>query len=74
MGGGLARIMMGPTRWKKGLIHVDELGPLHVDRGCFSANIYLKLPEEQEPVLDLWPLDIRSRWDWYRVSRIVIGF
>jgi hypothetical protein len=74
MGGGLPRIMMGPTRWKRGLIHVDELGPLHVDKGCFSANIYLKLPEKQEPVLDLWPLDIRSRWDWYRVSRNMIGF
>eukprot|EP00980_Cylindrotheca_fusiformis_P016899 scaffold5114_cov67-Cylindrotheca_fusiformis.AAC.17 len=66
MGGGLPRVMMGPTRWKKGLIHVDELGPLHEDKGCFSANIYLKLPEEEQPVLDIWPLDIRSRWDWYR--------
>ncbi|CAJ1969714.1 unnamed protein product [Cylindrotheca closterium] len=72
MGGGLPRIMMGPTRWKKGLIHVDELGPLNVNRGTFSANIYLQLPNHQEdgeneaPVLDIWPLDIRSKWDWYR--------
>ncbi|KAL3930411.1 MAG: hypothetical protein SGBAC_011777 [Bacillariaceae sp.] len=72
MGGGLPRIMMGPTRWKRGLIHVDELGPLSVDKGCFSANIYLQLPnhqedgENEEPVLDIWPLDIRSKWDWYR--------
>ena len=74
MGGGLLRIMMGPTRWKKGLIHVDELGPLNVNKGCFSANIYLQLPNHQEdgensePVLDIWPLDIRSKWDWYRLS------
>ena len=76
MGGGLPRIMMGPTRWKKGLIHVDELGPLDTNRGCFSANIYLQLPNHgdqddstnTEPVLDIWPLDIRSKWDWYRVS------
>jgi len=77
MGGGLPRIMMGPTRWKKGLIHVDELGPLNVNQGCFSANIYLQLPNHQQedgeninedPVLDIWPLDIQSKWDWYRVS------
>jgi hypothetical protein len=70
MGGGLPRIMLGPTRWKKGLIHVDELGPLNEEKGCFSANIYLKLPNDQGPVLEIWPMNIRSKWDWYRVSRI----
>lgn len=70
MGGGLPRIMMGPTRWKKGLIHVDELGPLKLEEGCFSANIYLQLPSDDanDPVMEIWPLDVRSRWDWYRVS------
>ena len=101
MGGGLPRIMIGPTRWKKGLIHVDELGPLKDDKGCFSANIYLQLPktttttktsncssssnsssnaaaasadgyddDDDYPVLEIWPLNIRTRWDWYRVSTL----
>lgn len=70
-GGGLARIMMGPTRWKKGFIHVDELAPLSTCSGTFSANIYLQLPEisnrEPQPILEIWPLGIYSKWDWYRV-------
>lgn len=83
-GGGLPRIMMGPTRWKRGFIHVDEMGPLDSNRGLFSANIYLTVPgvEPQKPgekhrektaikdagCLYIWPLGVRSRWDWYRVS------
>lgn len=89
MGGGLPRLMVGPTRWKKGLVHVDELAPLTNAKGCFSANIYLQLPHSyssadskfnskvdsenktngesrEQPVMELWPLGIRSKWDWYR--------
>ncbi len=71
-GGGLPRIMIGPTRWRKGFIHVDELGILSPQQGLFSANIYLQFPEihkglERQPILEIWPVGIRSRWDWYRV-------
>lgn len=85
-GGGLTRIMQGPTRWKRGFIHVDEMGPLDNTRGLFSANIYLAVPEvfsagsidnssddegwkKDVGALHVWPLGVRSRWDWYRVSR-----
>ena len=82
MGGGLPRLMVGPTRWKKGLVHVDELAPLDDTKGCFSANIYLQLPygteendndgdenkRKEQPVMEVWPLGIRSKWDWYRVG------
>ena len=71
-GGGLPRVMVGPTRWKKGLVHVDEMGPLKTKEGLFSANIYLQLPNEAPTStaagLQIWPLGVRSRWDWYRVS------
>ena len=76
--GGLPRIMMGPTRWKRGFVHVDELAPLSTTSGLFSANIYLRLPHhdstaatetEPEPVLEIWPLDIRNRFDWYRNAK-----
>lgn len=71
-GGGLPRIMLGPTRWKKGFVHVDEMAPLSPESGFFSGNIYLQLPdttktEIPQPVLEIWPLGIHNKWDWYKV-------
>ena len=77
--GGLPRVMMGPTRWKRGFIHVDEMGPLSPTDGLFSANVYLQLPSSNnealssQPALQIWPLGIRSRWDWYRVCVLLIS-
>jgi hypothetical protein len=87
--GGLPRIMEGPTRWRKGHIHVDEMGPLQARQGLFSANIYLQLPDTDpetadsavddgvdasaQDLLHVWPVGIRSRWDWYRNALLLSG-
>lgn len=70
-GGGLPRIMFGPTRWKRGFVHVDELAPLSPTNGFFSANIYLQLPDIEnvdtaQQILEIWPLSVRKRLDWYK--------
>mmetsp|Transcript_17444 Transcript_17444/g.25195 ORF Transcript_17444/g.25195 Transcript_17444/m.25195 type:complete len:305 (+) Transcript_17444:47-961(+) len=71
LSGGLTRVMKGPTRWKKGFIHCDELGPLNRNKGMFSANVYLQMPKPQ--AMEIWPMDIRSRWDWYRNAVLLAG-
>ena len=65
--------MMGPTRWKKGFVHVDEMGPLNDHQGLFSANIYLQMPSDDKRALEIWPLGIRNRWDWYRNALLLSG-
>mmetsp|Transcript_22535 Transcript_22535/g.28433 ORF Transcript_22535/g.28433 Transcript_22535/m.28433 type:complete len:327 (+) Transcript_22535:44-1024(+) len=80
MGGGLPRIMLGPTRWKKGFVHADQFSPLSTEKGLFSANIYLQLPSREldvhgadEGELHVWPLDIRTDWEWYSNQEILKG-
>lgn len=81
-GGGLTRIMHGPTRWKDGYIHVDDMEVLNTNRGLFSANIYLQLPNEQQSdvvnnqqqeILNIWPMNIYNKWDWYRNAITLSG-
>ncbi|CAN0373217.1 unnamed protein product [Ectocarpus sp. 13 AM-2016] len=62
---GVARVMRGPTRYVEGFMHVDELAPMIESRGTFSANVYLKVPPTGGE-LAVWPLAVRSRWDFYR--------
>lgn len=55
----------------RNLFQVDEMGPLNANQGLFSANIYLQLPSDvqtkKQKALEIWPVGIRNRWDWYRV-------
>lgn len=70
--GGLPRIMQGPTRWKHGYIHVDDMNILNPNHGLFSGNIYLQVPDGGAD-LSIWPTAIRSRWDWYRNATLLSG-
>ena len=59
------------------------MGPLDEQKGLFSANIYLQLPDdgytdddisqEGQTVIQIWPVGIRSRWDWYRNALLLSG-
>jgi hypothetical protein len=58
------------------------MAPLNPNKGLFSANIYLKLPETdsgeimndgEQDILQIWPVSIRSRWDWYRNALLLSG-
>eukprot|EP00934_Nitzschia_sp_Nitz4_P002420 Nitzschia sp. Nitz4//scaffold3_size479765//334342//335387//NITZ4_000139-RA/size479765-processed-gene-1.314-mRNA-1//-1//CDS//3329550875//2415//frame0 len=73
-GGGLPRVMLGPTRWKRGFVHVDEMAPLSSANGFFSANVYLQLPDTTnsntpQDILEIWPLGIRNRMDWFKNAK-----
>ena len=63
------------------------MAPLSVDRGLLSANIYLQLPprsssggndgdgdaDDFSGDFHIWPLGVRSRWDWYTNALTLSG-
>mmetsp|Transcript_36198 Transcript_36198/g.115937 ORF Transcript_36198/g.115937 Transcript_36198/m.115937 type:complete len:302 (-) Transcript_36198:1553-2458(-) len=65
---GLARLTRGPTKWREGFVHVDDLAPLTPTTGLFSANVYLNMPRKGGH-LELWPLGFRNRWQFYKNAR-----
>ncbi|KAG5188681.1 hypothetical protein JKP88DRAFT_177784 [Tribonema minus] len=69
---GLPRIMRGPTRSLAGFVHVDDLAPLRAARGLFSANAYLRMPPAGG-ALAVYPLAVRTRWDFYRHAATLSG-
>ncbi len=63
---GLARVMHGPTQHLEGFIHCDDIHPLSLEEGLFSANLYLQLPATGGGELLIYDVEVASRWDFYR--------
>ena len=65
---GLTRLMKGPTKSIQGFCHVDDISPLSIDCGLFSANIYTQLPYGGGGALQIWPIEVWNRWEFYTNS------
>jgi hypothetical protein len=66
---GCGRIMHPTSSKDQGFCHVDDIAIMKDTIGTFSANIYLETP----PVgyggeLNIWPINIDSRFDFYKHS------
>mmetsp|Transcript_999 Transcript_999/g.1439 ORF Transcript_999/g.1439 Transcript_999/m.1439 type:complete len:318 (-) Transcript_999:1205-2158(-) len=72
---GICRVMspqlkFGSDNWTRGFAHVDELDIISSRRGLFSANIYLQ-QSTSGGELNLWPISVKSRWDFYRNASLL---
>jgi hypothetical protein len=64
---GAGRIMHPRGSDDPGFCHVDDIAVMKELSGTFSANVYLQTPPPGcGGELQIWPLRVASRWDFYR--------
>ena len=64
---GAGRIMHPRGSDNPGFCHVDDIAVMKDFSGTFSANVYLQTPPPGcGGELHIWPLQVNSRWDFYK--------
>ena len=58
----------GGLKYSKGFCHVDDLSVMSKKFGLFSANVYLQTPPFGGGELEIWPINIKNRFDFLRNS------